>query len=113
MIRCVLDASVLVAVLNRERGYERMVGFLWEGAISTLNLSEVVAKLLEYGLSEVSIRQDVGDLGLTVIAFDEALAFRAAALRAVTRRAGLSLADRACLATAQNLGAVAVTADHA
>ncbi len=37
----------------------------------------------------------------------------AAALRAPTRAAGLSLADRCCLALARRLGATAVTADRA
>ena len=47
-----------------------------------------------------------------MIGFNESLAYRAAALRQATRHAGLSLGDRACLATAQSLGVRAVTADR-
>lgn len=51
-------------------------------------------------------------LTLDVIAFDAAMAVRAGALRPVTRSLGLSLGDRACLATAQQLKLPVITADR-
>ena len=42
---------------------------------------------------------------------DRAQAEAAGVLRAVTRSAGLSLGDRACLALARSLGATALTTD--
>ena len=108
----VLDASAVLALLNREPGHELVAGLLGEAAASTVNLSEVASKLSDKGLDPLSIRPDLLALGLSVIPFDEELAFEAAALRSSTRHAGLSLGDRACLATAAALGATAVTADR-
>jgi PIN domain nuclease of toxin-antitoxin system len=51
-------------------------------------------------------------LGLNVVAFDGALAHRAALLRAATRSAGLSLGDHACLALAAHHQATVLTADR-
>jgi PIN domain nuclease of toxin-antitoxin system len=51
-------------------------------------------------------------LALDVVAFDGELALRAGALRPSTRSRGLSLDDRACLASAQELGLPVVTADR-
>jgi PIN domain nuclease of toxin-antitoxin system len=55
---------------------------------------------------------DLAVLGLTVVPFTALLAFRAAELRNPTRKIGLSLGDRACLATALELGLPVVTADR-
>ena len=48
-----------------------------------------------------------------MVPFDDDLAVRAALLRPTTKRAGLSFADRACIATAIRLNATVVTADRA
>jgi PIN domain nuclease of toxin-antitoxin system len=46
MSRGVLDASALLALLNQERGSERIAAIIADKAtISTVNFSEVVAKL--------------------------------------------------------------------
>jgi PIN domain nuclease of toxin-antitoxin system len=84
-----------------------------EGVISAVNLSEVASKLAERGAREDSIRDILGELGLSAVPFDETLAYRAASLRRSTQALGLSLGDRACLATAALLGVRAVTADRA
>ncbi len=46
------------------------------------------------------------------VAFDEELAYAAGLMIAVTKQAGLSLGDRACLALAKRVGVKAVTADR-
>ncbi len=112
MASCVLDASAVLALLQREPGHLQVAKSLGDAAISSVNLSEVAGKLIEKGLTAESIRPDLLALGLEVAPFDEPLAFRAAEMRLATRRAGLSLGDRACLATAEKFKAVAVTADH-
>lgn len=108
----ILDASALMAALHREPGWEAVAAILSQAQISAVNLSEVGAKLLEKGLPEAQVGADLESLRLGVVPFDRSLAYRAAALRPVTRAEGLSFADRACLATAQALGARAVTADR-
>ncbi len=107
-----LDASLLIAVFTGEPDHEQMTGYLLDGVVSSVNLSEVAAKLGERGEDEAQFRRDVREMQLPVVAFDEELAFLAARLRGPTRHAGLSFADRACLATARSLGLTAVTADR-
>ena len=43
----VLDASALLALLNREPGSEKVVAALPDAVMSSVNLSEVVAKLVD------------------------------------------------------------------
>jgi len=108
----VLDASAVLALVHGEPGHQEVVRLLEDAAISSVNLSEVAAKLIEKGLTIESIRPDLLALGLEVVSFDEALAFRTAELRPAARRSGLSLGDCVCLATAEMTRAVAVTADR-
>jgi len=108
-----VDASAVLALLQGERfgafDAERIVG-AW---ISAVNFSEVLAKLRDGGLSEDEADQAVDGLDFRIVPFDASLARATAWLLPSTRRAGLSLGDRACLATAAALGASAATADRA
>ena len=108
----VLDASAVLALLQDEPGSDRVLESLPGALICSVNLSEVVAKLTELGMPEPDIRLALS-LGLEVVAFDEALAYSAGALRPVTRSAGLSLGDRACLALARSRSLPALTTDRA
>lgn len=91
-----------------------MVAAMREGAVmSAINFSEVVTKLAEDGVTAVAIHHALDLLPLTIIDFDMNLAYQTGLLRPATKRAGLSLGDRACLALAQNLGLPAVTTDRA
>jgi ribonuclease VapC len=108
----VLDASALLAVLRAEPGAERVEQRLEGARIGAVNLSEVVAKLIEDGVPEAEIRRAIGRLELDVHAFDAQHAYLAGILRKPTRSFGLSFGDRACLALAQSLGALALTADR-
>jgi PIN domain nuclease of toxin-antitoxin system len=112
MIKHVLDASAVLAVLNGERGEKKVIPILGESVISSVNLTEVAAKLLEAGMREADARLAVSVLGIGEIAdFTEDLAWDAARLRPLTRQYGLSLGDRACLALAIRLNVPTVTAD--
>lgn len=112
MIENVLDASAILAVLNGERGERKVVPLLAESAVSSVNLTEVAAKLLETGMDETSARLAVAVLGIgETVDFTEDLAWEAARLRPLTKRYGLSLGDRACLALAIKLKIPAITAD--
>lgn len=112
MIKNVLDASAVLAVLNGERGEKKVVPLLAESAISTVNLTEVAAKLLEAGMDETSAQLAVAVLGIgEIVDFTTDSAWEAAVLRPLTKQYGLSLGDRACLALAVKLKVPAVTAD--
>ncbi len=110
--RAVLDASAVLALLNDEPGAERVAPHVAEGVISTVNSAEVIGKLMEEGMPEEVAVEALDILALEAIDFDRGLAVRTGALRALTRRIGLSLGDRACLATAERLVIPAVTADR-
>jgi PIN domain nuclease of toxin-antitoxin system len=112
-VTSVVDASAILAALQGESGSEAVVAAIASDAVlGTVNLSEVVSKLAELGMSEATIRAVVDGLGVRITGFDEDLAYAAGMLRIVTRSAGLSLGDRECLALAHNLRAEAITADH-
>ena len=113
MARVVLDASAILVLLNDEPGAAAVADALEDAVVSAVNLSEVVAKLLESGMPREEAEDALGGLGLDVRALDERAAWAAGALRAGTRKAGLSLGDRACLALARDLGVPAVTSDSA
>ena len=108
----VADASAILAALKNEPftkvDPQRLVG----ATISTVNLCEVLSKLHEDGLNEAQADAAVSAMDLHVVAFDEPQAHIAARLRSVTRHAGLSLGDRACLALCSRLGYPVVTADR-
>lgn len=113
MVSYVLDASAVLAVLNGERGAQKVEAVLSQSCMSAVNLAEVHAKLAEHGLSAQERTQIFDSLGIEVYPMDEGLAVLVGELRLSTRHLGLSLGDRSCLALAQFLQATAVTADQA
>ncbi len=113
MNKWVLDASALLALLNSEPGSERVADALPNAVITSVNFSEVVAKLADEGRDESEIQQYLDALGLVIVEFDANLAYKTGFLRPLTRSAGLSLGDRACLALAMSLGVPALTCDQA
>ena len=115
MSEAVVDSSAILAYLRSERGGLHVEQVLAAGAVvSAVNLSEVVAKLTEAGTSEEVIRATLSGLDFDSVAtFDIYDAYLAGLLRPKTRRAGLSLGDRACLALAHRLGLPVLTADAA
>ena len=115
-----LDASPVLALLRNEPGAGLVEQVLLSaGAVaSAVNWAEVLTRLVEDGedVEGAALRLaglSVPGATLAVYPFDEAQARVAAGLRPATRRAGLSLADRACLALAATLDLPAVTADRA
>lgn len=108
----VLDASAVLAWMKGKAGAERVEAALG-GYISTVNLAEVTTKSAELGHDPSAIRLDLLGMGLRVVLFSAEHSDLAARLRPLTRTAGLSLGDRACLALALSLGLPVLTADRA
>jgi PIN domain nuclease of toxin-antitoxin system len=108
----VLDASAVIALLRNEPGWERVEAVLANAAISTVNVAEVVGYLARSGAVENDLRALLYLFSVHIAPFDEALAYDAGRLVQLTRAAGLSLGDRACLALAQRLDTKAMTADQ-
>lgn len=107
-----LDASALLALMLDEPGADVVHQVLPGARVSCVNVAEVVSKLQDYNVPEHVILRSLDELDLSVVPFDFPQAVGAGLLRAVTKRKGLSLGDRACLATAHQIGAVAVTSDN-
>jgi ribonuclease VapC len=112
MSRIVLDASAVLAVLNREPGSNKLTPALLSNAISsTVNLAEVQSKLVEKGLNPRDAWEAAISLIQEAVAFSTDHARIAGSLVSHTRSLGLSLGDRACLALGLVLRAPVYTAD--
>ncbi|MGA9508949.1 MAG: type II toxin-antitoxin system VapC family toxin [Candidatus Sulfotelmatobacter sp.] len=111
-----LDASVLLAILNQEPGSEIFTEQfeLLEGArMSAVNVTEAYGKLLGIGVNPEEAWEAVTAPVPEIVAFDKDQAKIAGSLLPQTRSLGLSLGDRACLALAIALKAPVYTADRA
>jgi PIN domain nuclease of toxin-antitoxin system len=111
----VIDASVMLASLLDEAGRDR-ADLLFETqacGMSVVNFSEAHARLLSHGMSNRDARSLIDSLEVRELEFDRRIGELAAALRGPTRAAGLSLADRACIATGIAFDAMVATADRA
>lgn len=108
-----LDASALLAVLNREPGAGRLTPQLLSAATcSTVNLAEVQGKLVSRGIQP----DEAWEAALSPIReaalFTGEQAKIAGDLITRTSSLGLSLGDRACLALGVALKAPIYTADR-
>jgi len=109
--RIVLDASAVLAALNREPGSE-MVASVFSGAtISAVNYSEVLKKSIEFGGELSKVRALLDRQSLKIIPFDEMCAVAAASILPQTSNFGLSFADRACVSLGMQLAYVVLTAE--
>ena len=111
--RGVLDASAVLAFINREPGWRRVRPLLSSSVVSSVNWAEVAQKLLDRGVAIGGVREDFETLGTRFEPFTVEDAEQAAVLRGPTQSLGLSLADRACMALAARLDLPAFTADRA
>jgi PIN domain nuclease of toxin-antitoxin system len=113
----VLDASAFLAYLRDEAGAEIVENALICGCyISIINWVEVLSKIVDLGESPDNIIKQLKDEGLLensleIIACTEEDAITIATFRPLTKSAGLSLGDRACLALGKRLNLPVLTAD--
>lgn len=113
MSEYVLDSSALLAIIHEETGADVVEKVLSKCVVSAVNLSETIGKLAIDGVPLPEALNIVSDMVQSIIPFDTEIALIAARLMPNTRALGLSLGDRACLATAEHLKMGAVTADKA
>ena len=113
MNKVVLDASVMLALIHRERGFEKLTPqLLARSIVSTVNLAEVLGKLLASGWPPDLAWGDATSLVQEILPFTADHARIAGNLITETRALGLSLADRACLSLGLELKAPIYTADR-
>lgn len=113
MTAYVIDASVFLAIMRDEIGAALAVARIAGASMSTVNASEALMRGVEKGIPLDLMREFLAAQEVRMVPFDDELAVSAALLRPSTKRAGLSFADRACIATAIRPGATVVTADRA
>lgn len=101
----------MLAVLHQEAGGDAVAALLPASIISSVNWSEVVQKAQSRGIVTDDLAKEIGDIGVEIAPFAVEEAEAAAQLWA-SGADSLSLADRACLATAEVRGLEAVTADR-
>lgn len=111
----VFDSSAVLAVIFQEPGAEVASKLMDQenSLISSVNLAEVVGRLLDEGLSMVEVSNICDQLPLSVVPLSRDHATAAGQLKPATRTRGLSLGDRCCLALAsQHPAASVVTSDR-
>lgn len=111
MAEAVLDASAILALLQGEPGAERVEAVIDRALISVVNVSEVLAKLIDKGASAHDAALIAASLPCRDVDMDLGLALACGQLRATTRDQGLSLGDRACLALATREALPVLTTD--
>ena len=108
----ILDASALLALLFKEPGHESVAAAADGALASTINLAEVLTRFVRDGHPVAAVVRQLEIYAIKWVPFDDVHAAEVAALWPKTRRAGLSLADRACLALALDRNLPVLTADR-
>lgn len=115
MSSAVVDASIILAILNEELAPENLAALmdlLVDAAISSVNLAETQSKLVLQGIDPDKAWAAARGSVYQVFDFDSAQAKLAGNLVRTTKTFGLSLGDRACLALGLTLGVPVYTADR-
>jgi len=111
--RYLLDASALLALLLNEPGADQVESVLDDSEMHTVNLTEVVRKLVLKGVEPAEVASLLDDIDLDVVeAFSSEQAHTAGHMLAANRSIGLSLGDAVCLVVAFSSGTRVVTAER-
>ena len=113
--KIVLDASSVIALINREKGCEIVEKYLEEAIISTVNFAEVISvvnrELFKSEADRIEGLKLITDTLPQIIDFDVNQAIISGELDSITKKYSLSLGDRACLALAKYKNIPVLTAD--
>jgi ribonuclease VapC len=111
-LRAVVDTSVVIAYLLEEAGGDWLDKAVDAGSVmSEFNLAEVVRRQMRDGVTLENAMRVAINIGLDFVPFNQTIIAEMTKIFPFERRANLSLADCACLATARHLNLPALTAD--
>ena len=108
----VIDASAILAAILGETGGDAVFDRLDDATVSAVNVAEVYTYAALNDLPTDAFDAFLAHTGIEVVAFDRQQAVTAGQLASVTRKSGLSLGDRSCLALAKIRDAEVLTADR-
>jgi PIN domain nuclease of toxin-antitoxin system len=108
----ILDASAVIAYLFQEPGNDVVQRHLAGAAMSAVNLTEVITRVMREGATPTEALELTDSLDLRVFPWDDGCVRRASQLSQLAWTMGLSLGDRACLATAMGTGSPILTAER-
>ena len=112
MSAVVIDASAILAAILGEPGGDSVFDLLDQASVSTVNVAEVYTYAAINELPTDAIDAFFADTGIEIVPFDLAQAVLAGQLAKLTRKSGLSLGDRSCLALAKLGTSEVLTADR-
>lgn len=114
MNKVILDASALLALINNEKGANKVEPLIGNIIMSSVNVTEVAGKVYDVlgNSNEEQCKLSIEPFIHSIIEFDKTQCYIAASLKNRTKYKGLSLGDRACLATALHLELPVYTADR-
>lgn len=109
----VLDASAVLVLLLDEPGADAVAAVVADGALSAVNLAEVLSELGDRGADGSALADHLAAAGVQVEPMTERDAAVVAELRRLDTGKTLSLGDRCCLALGRRLSSPVLTADRA
>jgi ribonuclease VapC len=108
----VLDSSVILAAILGEPGGDHVFDRIEDAVVSAVNVAEVYTYAAINNFSTDAIDAFFADTGIVIAPFSHGEAVAAGKMAVITRKAGLSLGDRSCLALGQQKKAEVLTADR-
>jgi ribonuclease VapC len=113
-LKAVVDSSVVLAKMFREPGGDALMAAIADGSVmSDINRAEVINRLMRDGADPLTALASAEGVDLEAIPFSTEFLPAMTVMFPHAKRANLSLADCACLATARHLRLPALTADKA
>jgi len=97
--KVLFDSSALLTLIQQENGYEELEDVVANAVISSVNLSEVISVLSRSMVPKEKIEEIINSSITDVIPFSRGEAILSGELINQTKAFGLSLGDRACIAT--------------
>jgi ribonuclease VapC len=112
MALTILDASVIIAAILGEPGGDAVFDMIDSAAVSAVNVAEVYTYAAINQMPTDAFDAFFAETGIEIAPFEHEQAIVTGRLAAITRKAGLSLGDRSCIALAQLREANVLTADR-